>query len=329
MDQHQPGSSARRLVRDGFQKLTLQSRILGLVLLTGYALVFLSQNVFHSSTVVDNLGLVAGRTIPFGYNVVTYAFVEDSFLSLLWTLPTAVFIVHALDPIQGSQGTGKIILVTVAASGILTFITLSMTYYILIVSGMGDGDDASMLYTPLCGFQGAISGLIVALKQAIPESDVTLATSIRFKMKYAPLIYIVGVSLVSLVSGMMLKYVPFVVFGWYAAWLYLRHFHRMPDSGLYGDPSDQFRFASFFPERMQPAVSVIASACYVMFKVGSWGRPRPSASNNPMEETSWGSESAVDAARRRERGMKALEERLNLNSSDDAMETGARTDEGT
>lgn len=220
-------------------------------------------------------------------------------MQLLWTLPTAVFIVHALDPIQGSQGTGKIILVTVAASGIITFITLSMTYYILIVSGMGDGDDASMLYTPLCGFQGAISGLIVALKQAIPESDVTLATSIRFKMKYAPIIYIVGVSLVSLVSGMMLKYVPFVVFGWYAAWLYLRHFHRMPDSGLYGDPSDQFRFASFFPERMQPAVSVIASACYVMFKVGSWGRPRPSASNKPMEETSWGSESAVDAARRR------------------------------
>lgn len=82
MDQHQPGSSARRLVRDGFQKLTLQSRILGLVLLTGYALVFLSQNVFHSSAVVDNLGLVAGRTIPFGYNVVTYAFVEDSFLSV-------------------------------------------------------------------------------------------------------------------------------------------------------------------------------------------------------------------------------------------------------
>lgn len=250
---------------------------------------------------------------------------------------------------------------TVAASGILTFITLSMTYYILIVSGMGDGDDASMLYTPLCGFQGAISGLIVALKQAIPESDVTLATSIRFKMKYAPLIYIVGVSLVSLVSGMMLKYVPFVVFGWYAAWLYLRHFHRMPDSGLYGDPSDQFRFASFFPDRMQPAVSVIASACYVMFKVGSWARPRPLASNNPMEETSWGSESTVDAARRRyaihsccaciyyvlncndymyvynpsmsvcrERGMKALEERLNLNSSEDTMETGANAkNEGT
>lgn len=82
MDQHQPGSSARRLVRDGFQKLTLQSKTLGLVLLAGYALVFLSQNVFHTSTVVDNLGLVAGRTIPFGYNVVTYAFVEDSFLSV-------------------------------------------------------------------------------------------------------------------------------------------------------------------------------------------------------------------------------------------------------
>ena len=35
-----------------------------------------------------------------------------------------------------------------------------------------------------------------------------------------------------------------------AAWFYLRHVQVSPSSGLRGDSSDQFSFASFFPERI-------------------------------------------------------------------------------
>lgn len=54
--------------------------------------------------------------------------------------------------------------------------------------------------------------------------------------------------------GIGVLYVPFIVFGTYNAWIYLRFFQSRGDQGgtqLKGDPSDDFAFATFFPEPMR------------------------------------------------------------------------------
>jgi len=44
------------------------------------------------------------------------------------------------------------------------------------------------------------------------------------------------------------SYIPTIIFGIYMSWIYLRYFQRKPETGLKGDPSDDFSFSSFFPE---------------------------------------------------------------------------------
>jgi hypothetical protein len=52
------------------------------------------------------------------------------------------------------------------------------------------------------------------------------------------------------------KYLPTIIFGTYMSWIYLRYFHRKPETKLRGDPSDDFAFSSFFPEFLR---------CFLLF----------------------------------------------------------------
>lgn len=64
--------------RSVFSKLSASSKILGSVLLLGYIVVLVSQSG-GNDLVLNNLALVAGKTLPFGcWNVVTSAFVDNS-----------------------------------------------------------------------------------------------------------------------------------------------------------------------------------------------------------------------------------------------------------
>ena len=38
-------------------------------------------------------------------------------------------------------------------------------------------------YTEICGFQGVVAGLLVGLKQIMPENDVTLLGYVKFRAK--------------------------------------------------------------------------------------------------------------------------------------------------
>lgn len=222
-------------------------------------------------------------------------------VQLTCLLPLAVYLTHILDPIQGDRGTIKIMLVSAVGAGLGTFLSVAIAYYIIAVmlngSSMVDTMAASLLYRKICGFHGVLSGLLVALKQAIPENEVTILTSIRLKVKQIPSIYI-GVSCMgALVMGVGIKVIPFVLWGGFAAWFYLRYFHRAPESGLQGDPSEQFAFSTFFPENIQPFVSAVAGTCYVAFKVAEW-TPQQRSVLSAAEDGDM-LPSSMDAVRRR------------------------------
>lgn len=72
-------------------------------------------------------------------------------------------------------------------------------------------------------------------------------------MQWAPSLFVTIAVLSSLFSSSPIQYVPFIVFGTYGAWMYLRYFQRKPEAGLKGDTSAEFAFATFFPAQLQYA----------------------------------------------------------------------------
>jgi hypothetical protein len=48
-----------------------------------------------------------------------------------------------------------------------------------------------------------------------------------------------------------INFLPTLLAGTYVGWIYLRYFQKNPLTGLKGDPSDDFSFASFFPDFMR------------------------------------------------------------------------------
>ncbi|PNY00103.1 transmembrane protein 115-like protein, partial [Trifolium pratense] len=83
---------------------------------------------------------------------------------------------------------------------------------------------------------------------------------------------------------------------------------RKPETKHKGDPSEDFAFSTFFPEVLRPVIDPIASIFHRML----CGR---SGASNDAEDYNLGSEplpgsDPIEASRRRERGARALEERL-------------------
>jgi len=70
-------------------------------------------------------------------------------------------------------------------------------------------------------------------------------------MQWSPLLFVIFAILSSLFSSAPIQFVPFIVFGTYGAWIYLRYFQRKPEAGLKGDSSAEFAFATFFPGPLQ------------------------------------------------------------------------------
>ena len=49
------------------------------------------------------------------------------------------------------------------------------------------------------------------------------------------------------------------------SWIYLRYLQRRQETNFRGDPSDEFAFASFFPDFLRPVISPISSIFHRMF----------------------------------------------------------------
>ncbi|KAG6556660.1 hypothetical protein Mapa_001601 [Marchantia paleacea] len=266
---------------------------------------------------VDYLALVPGKTIPFTWNLVTAGYFEHTFIGLIVSIVGLLYFGRLLEPVWGSKEFLKFIAFTNFFTTICTFVISIFLYY---VTG-----HESLLYTPTAGFHGVLAGFLVAVKQIFPDYEINARQVIKLRAKWLPSFLV----LISLLAGIFLDnpivYVPFIVFGTYGSWIYLRFFQRRSEANFKGDASDEFAFATFFPEIVSPVVKPIAVVCgklccgkraqnldgqdpaYVM-----GGKPLPGS--DPAEAT-----------RRRERGARALEERLSAASKTDEGVGGKST----
>ncbi|RLM84887.1 rhomboid-like protein 19 [Panicum miliaceum] len=140
----------------------------------------------------------------------------------------------------------------------------------------------------------------------LPDQELNLFV-LKIKAKWIPSL----VALISIIVSFFIKdlmsYLPVLLFGIYMSWIYLRYFQKRLETGLKGDPSEEFSFSSFFPEFLRPILDPIASILHRLL----CGRSERSDGRGQTLDTSPlpGSDS-IEANRRRERGQRALEQRL-------------------
>lgn len=160
----------------------------------------------------------------------------------------------------------------------------------------------------------------------MPDHDAAFGP-LRLRINYAPLAY--ALVLACLAAGGQLSggglFLALVCM--HAAWTYLRYFRANDLNGVRGDASDAFAFATLFPDPVRPLVAVAGSVIHLVCRplIGvllAAGGEAPAAgagakadlvSSIAQERTS-----AQDAERRRQRAMKALDERLAGSQSDSA-----------
>jgi hypothetical protein len=118
-------------------------------------------------------------------------------------------------------------------------------------------------------------------------------------VQYFPSVYVLlaGAAAVALSAW---SFLAFLLLGAYISWVYLRFFQQQPDTALRGDPSDDFRFASFFPDFMEGPVDAVAGVLGVVFRLRHSAEAVAHHKTNvlPVTQPILGADSA-DAARRR------------------------------
>ncbi|PWZ06678.1 Rhomboid-like protein 19 [Zea mays] len=244
------------------------------------------------------LTLIPARTIPFAWNLVTAGYIEQTIPGVIVSIVGLLLFGKVLEPLWGAKELLKFIFIVNLSISACVFVTMIVLYYIT--------QEESYLYTPVSGFYGVLSGLLVGIKQILPDQELNLFV-LKISAKWIPSIVAFISVAVSFFIKEVMSYLPIILFGIYMSWIYLRYFQRRLEVGLKGDPSDEFSFSSFFPGFLRPILDPIASVFHKLF----CGRPaRPEGTGQTLDGSQFPGSGSTEANRRRERGQKALEQRL-------------------
>lgn len=247
---------------------------------------------------VSYLALIPAKTIPFAWNLITAGYVEQSIPGLAISIIGLLFIGKLLEPIWGSREFLKFIFVVNFLTSVFVFITAISLYYVTT--------QENYLYMPISGFQGVLSGFLVGIKQIIPDQELSL---LKIKAKWLPSLALLVSVVVSFFTTDSATYLPTVIFGTYIGWIYLRYWQKKSETKLKGDPSDEFAFSTFFPDPLRPVIDPIATIFERLF-CGRRSESSDESRGYTLGGLSLPSSDPIEASRRREKGARALEERL-------------------
>lgn len=251
------------------------------------------------------IAMTPGHLIPPNFwiwTLVTHQFLETSIIGIVASFITMLFSVKFLETILGVTGFFIFFGVVTSLSAVLTFFTYLFIY-------MSTFDISYLFDVHVYGQWAYIGGVLVCLKQT--KGDQMMVGSIGLNMKNLPLIYsclLVFMKLVNLLPG------PPVCLGLYGimtAWVYLR-FYQSHSKGR-GDQAAHFAFKTFFPKPVQGPVGALSNAVYkflLTVRICRKTSYRYDVGAPSKFTITLSGVDAFDAERRRNKALKALDERL-------------------
>ncbi|KAK6035274.1 hypothetical protein COOONC_27218 [Cooperia oncophora] len=157
--------------------------------------------------------------------------------------------------------------------------------------------------------------VLVLIKQFLPDT-ILLDTPVgRIKYTHMPILAILFVSIFSVVGVVKPVIVLQSVLAIQISWTYLRFFNPQDADGTYGDGSEHFVWASFFPRIVQPFCTVFGRICFrSLVKLGGCKRTVRHVDLNSLQSVGISlrglDSTARDAERRRQKALRDLNERL-------------------
>ncbi|KAH0953020.1 hypothetical protein HN011_000311 [Eciton burchellii] len=273
-----------------------------IVVLFSYCLSF-------SEDAVRILSVTPGYLLPpvfWFWTAFTFCFLEMHFWEVCVDIVTVGLCGKLIEPLWGA-----VEMMTFFAFVNFGVAVLSSLFYLFLY--MCTNNPFLLFNIHIHGLAGYIAGVAVAVKQIMPD-HILLKTPIgKITNRNIPLmVWIVGLILwlVGLLEG---THPTMFLSGLLISWIYLR-FYQKHNNGTRGDMADNFTFASFFPNVLQPPIAVVSNTIHGFFvRIGLCRKVvrRFDMSNTPPGLViNLPGIDPHDSERRRQIALKALSERL-------------------
>ncbi|XP_058453519.1 transmembrane protein 115 [Malaya genurostris] len=282
--------------------------------LVGYLLSF-------SEQAVDILSVTPGYLMPptfWIWTIFTFFFIELHFWEVLVDLITVGLCGKLIEPSWGQMEMLQYFAITNTGVAILT------SFYYLFYSMITK--DAELLFdVHIHGLAGMNAAVSVAVTQIMPDHLIARTPLGKFTNRNVPLtVVILAITMwaCGLLDG---TYPAMFASGLYVSWVYLR-FYQRHSNGTRGDSAENFRFASFFPNVLQPFINLVANRVYLScLRIGIVKRLNTQQSNSSsLQSVNVHSLAGVDPhdmERRRQIALKALSERLSKTTDSSRQNT--------
>lgn len=257
------------------------------------------------------LAVTPGYLIPPNFwiwTLVTHPFIETQ--SLLFICSIA-FIVVSSNALESSFGTAKLS-IYYAIICVLSAVLSAMFYLFMYILTF----NLDYLFgVHIAGLGGLLGGSLVAIKQAY--SDHLVIGAIGLQVKDTTLLTLFALTALKLAGFLRGSYLTAYTFGVIVGWIYLR-FYQNHSRGR-GDQSEKFAFKYFFPVAVHGPIGLISDILYTfLLKVRICRKTvyRYDVGAPSNITLSLSGVNALDAERRRNKAIKALDERLKKSTSD-------------
>ncbi|XP_058058875.1 transmembrane protein 115 [Anopheles bellator] len=251
------------------------------------------------------------------WTIFTYFFIEQHFWEVLVDLVTVGLCGKLIEPSWGQMEMLHYFAITNTGVAILT------TFYYLFYSMITK--DAEILFNVrIYGLAGMNAAISVAVTQIMPDHLIARTPLGKFSNRNVPLTVVIASILLWACGLLDGTYPAMFASGLYVSWVYLR-FYQRHSNGTRGDSAENFRFASFFPNVLQPLIAVIANPVYLCcLRIGLVKRLSPQQSNSSSLQSVNVHLPGVDPhdmERRRQIALKALSERLSKTTDSSRQNT--------
>lgn len=247
-----------------------------------------------------------------GWRLVTHFLFERNPLLLLFSLYCLYRASILFEPVWGVQELIKFFGIAQILSSFLVAVVSLVTYMII-------RDDFFFFDVQIYGSAALSVGVLVAIKQYLPDSILLTTPICRFKNTHLPAIAIFFGYIAATLGILRWVAVLQMVLGIQIAWMYLRFYQYHDDGEPKGDSSEHFAWATLFPSKVQPCMNAIASTIFAILVKLRVCKPvirridisrLDSISILPTSQSK-------EAERKRQKAIRDLTERLSRSQRDD------------
>uniref|UniRef100_A0A0K2TJV1 CG9536 CG9536PAlike [Tribolium castaneum] n=1 Tax=Lepeophtheirus salmonis TaxID=72036 RepID=A0A0K2TJV1_LEPSM len=262
----------------------------------------------YSESLIEYLSVIPGYFFPpkfYVWTAFTHPFLEVHLLEVFTDILVLFLVGKLVEPLWGTRE--MIIFFAVVNIGVA--VVSGFFYYLLYMITF---NEQLLFKVRIHGLGGYIAGASVAVKQILPDYVLYHSPMGKITNRNVPLTLLLITCVLYAVGIMQGSYSTMFGSGLLVSWTYLR-FYQNHSNGSRGDMTESFSFPSFFPNVLQPILTLICNTIFTILV-------RIKICKKPVRKYDMGSANSIslslpgveshDTERRRQIALKALSERL-------------------